>query len=772
MPISKEERTSETHPINRNLLQAAVDASDEGMLLVDSHGVVSHTNARFHEIWNIPPEMSVGKPDSELIEYVLSQLADPQQFSETIDEIYRSRDETSTILHFKDGRVVKRRSKVVRLDGAEPSRIWFFRDVTDEYRALAELRNSEERFRLAFETSPDAININRLSDGGFVSINEGFTSLTGYTADDVAGKTSADISIWADTADREKLVAGLMSQGKVDNLEADFKLKDGRRHRGLMSARIIQLDGEPHILSVTRDITQVRRTEDALAHSEKRFRALFESVSDVVYVHDEKGCLESINPAGHRLLGLSEAELTGTCLRDYLSGESREKFESSLQRSLQGPVEDTATVRAADGAIRYLEYRNNPFVTKDGRTMVSGIARDITERFEAQKELEILEQQLVHAQKMEAVGNLAAGIAHDFNNILQAIYSQAMVIKDKPGNLPEVRKGSEQIIMTVESAAELVRRMLVFSRKAPTNTDLIAVNDHLLHTIQLLERSVPRLIHIETQMAEGLPWIEMDSLQLEQVIMNLGINAADAMPDGGRLEFVTSLVDQIPPHLREGHNTKSCPCIHLQVIDNGKGMDEIVSRRVFEPFFTTKGPGKGTGLGLSTVFGIIKSYAGAIECSSKPGEGTVFSIFLPVSHKIPAQESQAAPESCEVMLGSETILMVDDEPMLLDITQDILVSNGYQVHLAADGLAALECYRRHGGNIDLVLLDLNMPKMDGYQCLKELKRIDPNCKVVVATGYLTSQDLSELEEGDACGVIKKPYAISELLQNVRRALDC
>jgi two-component system, cell cycle sensor histidine kinase and response regulator CckA len=807
---------------------------------------------------------------------------------------------------------------LVDQDGSVYGVLGVYDDITLRKQAEDALQESEERFRTAFKTSPDAVNINRLSDGLYVDINIGFTELTGFTREEVIGKSSLEINIWNNPDDRDRLVAGLKELGYVRNLEAQFRLKDGRVRIGLISARIIVLDGEPHILSVTRDVDDWKKAEDAIKSivagitgeigerffdcSVAQFARILgadltligeifhrdqEAVVKTIAVcsdgelqknfeYDLKGapCEEVTNkgicsyPRGVAQLfpqdkGLQRRKIeayVGVCLYDsrgrpigimaalYLkplenvefaqsvlqifasraaAEIDRKKSEENLKRLFTAVEQAGETIVVTDptGAILYVNpafeattgYTREEAMGKNPRILKSGIqdktfysdmwstlvrgevwrGRIINKRkdgglyeenatispikdengrvinFVAVKrdvsaEL-VLQKQLFQAQKMEAIGTLAGGIAHDFNNLLQAIlgYADLLLMRKKAGD-PD-RQKIEIIRHAARDGADLVSRILTFSRKAEAKARPIDLNEEIRRAEKLLQRTVPKMIEIKLVLADGLRIIDADPAQIEQLLLNLAVNAQHAMPDGGRLVIETSNVSLRDEYLSDHLDVKPGMYVLLTVSDTGIGIAPDLLDRIFEPFFTTKSNGEGTGLGLAMVHGIVSQHGGYIRCYSEPGIGTSFKVYFPVST---AERLWELAETREMpAFGDETILLVDDDDRVRAMAQEMIQERGYQVIIARSGEEALEIYAAHKDDISLVILDLIMPGMGGKRCLEELLLFNPDVKILVASGY-SLDGLGQDEQGTgAKGFVNKPYDAKHILAAIRNVLD-
>ncbi|MFH2133333.1 MAG: PAS domain S-box protein [bacterium] len=502
------------------------------------------------------------------------------------------------------------------------------------------LRESEERYKVAFKTSPDAVNINRL-DGLFVDINDGFTQMTGFTREDAIGKMSADINIWAIPEDRERLIAGLMRDGYYANLETTFRFKDGTCRVGLMSASFIQLNNEPHILSITRDISERKRMEEELRESEERYRLLFERSGDAVFtVERETGRYLDANSAGEKLTGRTVSELQKLTTLDTTIQQAQKRLEKINEISESTDLGEVVYVKP-DGSERTALLIAVPFNEK----IVFGIARDITD-------LKKTQALMIQTEKMMSIGSLAAGMAHEINNPLGAMVQSAQnalrrLSPDLKSNIGPARelgidlqnlqqyleeRGVLSFLNTIresgKKASQIISNMLQFSRKSESKrepTHLAELMDNVLALAgtgyDLKKKYDFRNINIIKEFAADLPPINCTKTEIEQVILNLLNNAAWAMMNA---KGIDSPQIRMAVHIVRGK-------AQIEVADNGPGMDEKTRKRIFEPFFTTKPVGEGTGLGLSVSYMIItNNHHGTMEVESEPGKGTRFIIRLPL----------------------------------------------------------------------------------------------------------------------------------------------
>jgi two-component system cell cycle sensor histidine kinase/response regulator CckA len=501
-----------------------------------------------------------------------------------------------------------------------------------------------------------------------------------------------------------------------------------------------------------------------LAVSERRYRTMFEESQDVIYMADINGNLIDINQAGVEFFGYaSRSELLQVNIsRDLyenpqdgqkflaailISGYVRD-FEVNLKTKIGKPLVAMITAR--------VEYNEN-----DRIIGYRGIMRDITER-------KLLEQRYLQAQKMESIGLLAGGIAHDFNNILGGILGYASWMKT---NLKEDElffKPVDTIEKSAQRAAELTGQLLAFARGGKYDTKAASLNSVITESLKIISGTFDKSIVIETDLDKSLPTVEIDVGQIQQVLINLCVNARDAMPGGGRMTIQSSLA------VLGDEDVSNQPDAHpgwfavLTVSDTGVGMDENVRQRIFEPFFTTKEKGKGTGLGLSMVYGVVKNHGGFVHVYSEVGDGTTFRVYLPLSGKPEVVEHGGDDEMAG---GHESILIIDDEEVIREVAGEILSSYGYSVQLAADGEDGVKIYKKQEPRCDLVILDMIMPRQGGRDTLLKLKKINPAVKVLFSTGYSQNEKVNEILALGVDGFIQKPYQVNNLLSKVREILD-
>jgi PAS domain S-box-containing protein len=510
------------------------------------------------------------------------------------------------------------------------------------------------------------------------------------------------------------------------------------------------------------------RSYQRIRENEQRFRALSENAPDIIYTTDVTGAFTYVNPAWQRLLGHSAEEVCSRYFVDFVKPDDRHQYVKLFKevrdegRHISGV---DGIILHRDGSERLFNISGAPNLDAAGKVIgVVGTFRDVTRQ-------RTLENQLLHASKLEAVGTLTGGIAHDFNNIIQAIsgYNQLLMMKKSESD-PDWKYLSN-IDRLNQRATDLIKQLLIFSRKVDSKLQTMNLNEEVREYYNLLKETIPKMIHVDFTMDPGLWKIKGDPVQLGQVIMNLAVNARDAMPDGGRLRIETMNIDI--PAKDSGIDLNPGRYVLLRVSDTGCGMDKETLEHIFEPFYSTKEADKGTGLGLAVVYGIITSHGGRIYCESQPGSGTTFNIHFPAlilpDREEPAQTDAAGGVGS--VNGTETLLIVDDEEYLLEANRMLLEQSGYRVLTAESGERALEILQKEKSAISLIILDLLMPGMGGIKCLKEMLNIDSRLKIVISSGYITSDKQREVISQGAVDVIHKPYRHQDILTMVRGILD-
>jgi|GEM_PF-445388 len=629
-----------------------------------------------------------------------------------------------------------------------------------------ELRESQQTLELAL-TGADLGLWDFDVKAGRGRIPEHSARLIGYSLDEI----EPTLSFWENLIhpdDRQRALEVFSSHldGRAPYYEDEYRIRaqSGEWKWVLSRGKVVERDDEGNPLRMAGtylDITARKHSELAL----RRLATAVEQAAEAIIITDPKGEIEYVNPAFERITGYTREEAVVQRACWLRADDDDARIPKGLHERLNRG--ETWAGRFAekrkDGTSYEADATISPVRDSSGKiTNLVAVKRDITQEVQLQK-------QLFQAQKMEAIGTLAGGIAHDFNNLLQVVlgYSELILMDERLDF--RLKDDLHRVHGAALNGADLVRRLLTFSRKTETSLRPLNLNHRIDELKRLLARTVPKMIEIEVILASDLAPVNADPTQIEQVLMNLALNAKDAMPDGGRLVIETENVFLDSDYCKAHLDAEPGHYVLLEVTDSGHGMDRVTIEHIFEPFFTTKAPGEGTGLGLAMVYAIVKQHGGYLMCYSEPDQGTTFKIYFPAL----VSESRSDEPMVKSLPagGSETILLVDDEELVRDLGERILRKAGYAVLTAANGEEGLSAYRAHQDSVGLVILDLIMPVMGGQQCLEELLKIDPGVKVLIATGYSAEGPKKDAFAGTAIDFVSKPYDMRQLLRSVREALD-
>jgi PAS domain S-box-containing protein len=543
--------------------------------------------------------------------------------------------------------------------------------------------------------------------------------------------------------------------------------------------------------------------QQAVRQTEERFRLAVESLQDyAVFMMDPDGRVTMWNLGAERITGWRPDEVLGEPFTIFFTPEEREerKPEDVLSRAaLDGRYEEEGYRVRKDGSGFWANVVYTRVLDDEGDLIgFSAVTRDLTERKLTEEKLqrlnaelekrvlertaqlvstmaqrEKLQEQLLQAQKMESIGTLAGGIAHDFNNLLNVISGYACILQSDSNDPAKVSQSVEVINDTVKRGASLVQQLLALGRKTDIGFEPVALNSVLQKLENLLKETFPKTITIGLRLEPELPSVMANANQIHQALLNLGLNARDAMPEGGKLLLETSVVAGADVR-RRFQEVKEDHYVCINVVDSGIGIDEVTKSRIFEPFFTTKAQEQGTGLGLSVVYGIVTNHSGFVDVESEPGRGTTFRIYLPVAREkceVVQEQQETNGRTSEGIAGAgETVLFVDDEEKQLRLMRGFLESEGFRVLVARDGAEAVEMHLRHKDEIAVVVLDLGLPKLNGWEAFQRMKKNHPKLNALFATGFLSPEIEAEMKKGHLGGIIMKPYQLNEVLAKISAAI--
>jgi PAS domain S-box-containing protein len=689
------------------------------------------------------------------------------------------------------------------VDGRVVGAINAFHDTSALKQAEAALRESEERFRLVARAANDVIWEIDL-DKDRVWWSEAMQGVFGYALKESGLDTSWYYEhIHPD--DRDRVVQGMADviggEAQIWSDEFRYRRADGTYAYVIDRAYVARDATEKavRIIGSMRDISERKRAEEKLRRSEDQLAGILRQASVGIAQVDTAGCFVLVNDRYCEIAGRAREELLGLRMQDITHPDDVERnlvlFQNTAKTGEDFEIEKRYV--RPDGS--FVWVHNSVYAVRNVRGGIEhlvAVSLDITERKHAQERLEELnslletrvaertgdllraiaererlQDQLLQAQKMESVGTLASGVAHDFNNLLNIISSYAAIMRLDGKNPAAISEGVSVIDETVRRGAALVQQLMTLGRRSETRSEPVGLNSVAEKLANLLSETFSKAIVITLDLERGLPAIRGDENQLHQALLNLCVNARDAMPKGGRISLKTATVSGEELWHRQPEAVANSYAV-VSVSDSGSGMDEAIRRRIFEPFFTTKPVGEGSGLGLAVVYGIVKNHAGFIEVESRIGRGTTFSIYLPIPAATSEQISERGPsdKSPKPEGRGETILFVDDEERQLNIMRRFLESEGYRVLVARDGLEALEIFKRHKEEIAVAVLDLGLPRLGGWPAFQQMREIRPGLKVIVASGFVSTDVEAELAQGKLGGIIAKPYQLDDVLEKLSQAI--
>lgn len=633
------------------------------------------------------------------------------------------------------------------------------RYATERKRAIEALQRREEHFRSLIENALDLISI--ISEDGFIRyVSPSHERVLGYRADELVGRSYLQ---FVHPEDANEFAGAFQAHGSPSSIESRLRHKNGGwRVLESFGRNLAHVPGVQGIVINSRDVTERKSAEEALREANNTLRAVIRTSPLAIYSVDLEGRVKSWNTAAQRMFGWQEWELLGDGVPHLMESDAT-RFEEHLDQVRRGNTETAFETRCRTRLGKLLDVNIWNALLRDGSGAVKGIVHmvaDVTDR-------KRLEEQLHHSMKMDAVGRLAGGVAHDFNNLLMIIegYSQ-MLLSSMSADDP-VRSDVEEIHKAAERASDLTKQLLAFSRRQMIQPKLIELNALMMNLERMLKRIIGEDVELVTRLEPTLKPIIADPGQIEQVILNMTVNARDAMPNGGKLIIETSNVRLDEDYVRLHLTPVAGDYVMLSVTDTGVGIDAETRTHLFEPFFTTKEHGKGTGLGLSTSYGIIKQSGGDIWVESEPGRGTTFKIYLPVAVQRPAAASE--PSETMVVSGSETVLLVEDDASVRSVLETMLRRHGYDVLSFESPVHALGFCAQNDKTIHLLITDMIMPVMSGRELAAKARQLRPELHILYVSGYADANKEDVLEP--ATNFLQKPFTPEALVVKMREVLS-
>ncbi len=760
-----EQKEKEEQILYQNQLLSAVN---EAILATDLNYRITYWNKSAEKLYGWKSEEVIGKKIDEIIRMEIEHQARLQIRKLVLEKGFWQGE----LIHFdRNGRklyIDMSISLMYDAQGRPVAMVGINRDISDKIKYEEALRESEASYRGLFNSVQEAIYV-QAKDGRFLDVNRGAEKMYGFPREYLIGKYPADLAAPGKN-DMEMVKSCFIKALNGEPQQFEFW---GVRANGEHFPKIVRLYkghyfGEDVVIALAMDITEQKKVEDRL----RQLTNAIEQSPVSVIITDTEGNIEYVNRKFTQVSGYSADEVMGQNPRLLKSGKMPQEVYEDLWRTIKaGKVWHGELLnKRKDGTLFWEDVTISPLLDEKGEIKrFLALKEDITQRKKLEEEKERLERQLHQNQRLETIGTLAGGIAHDFNNILTPILGYAEMLKLMLPHQPDLQNKAEQIIKASLRARDLIQQILTFSRQIDHQPKPVFLQNIVNEAYHFLRASIPSTITVVKKIDKNCPPVMADPAQLHQVLMNLCTNAYHAMEKtGGQLsiELRKVEVDEVTAQHHPGLKKQSY--VRLSVADTGVGMEPQVLERIFEPFFTTKGVGKGTGLGLSVVHGIVKNSGGEIIVYSEKGKGTIFHVYLPAAD---VEEIEDSEEVVEIRKGNEAILLVDDEPAVLEMEKQMLEYFGYQVTAIADSTRALEHLRQNKNRYKLLITDLTMPKMTGVQLAKMVKKEFPDLPVILITGYSEQLTRDMENKYGIKTILMKPIVAAELAQVVRQVLD-
>ncbi|MCG3136368.1 MAG: Sensor histidine kinase RcsC [Phycisphaerae bacterium] len=771
--VEAEQRLRHTKDTLNSILQSSTEYA---ILATDQDYRVIHFNPMAERLFNVQESEALGRPVPELLQQRAVNLARFTRVQEILQQYEKWEEEI--VIHAVDGhhRYLHLVVAPMRAEGGTRiGYVLFAQDVTERKQAYQNLRESESRYRSLFEGASDAIFLYD-GDGHILDANERAVQLYGYSRAELlklraGGPLSADNLVSSNKTEQQ---LRRVRAGEALTFEWIGRRRDGSTFPEEVSLNPINISGQRYLLAIIRDVTERKLAEQMLKEQQAFLRQIIDLSPNFIFAKDREGRFTLVNQAVadaygttvDSLIGKGDADFnTNTDEVAHFRADDLQVMDSQQEKFI--PEEKITDSRSK---VRYLQTVKRPIIGGDGQAQqVLGVSTDITERKRNEAEKEQLQAQLYQAQKMESIGMLAGGIAHDFNNLLAGILGFASMATEEVGPSHPATQSLGLIVQSAEKAAKLTRELLAYARGGPRLREVFDLNQLVRDMLSLLRANIPRHVMIDQRLSQVPLVINADPAQIQQVIMNLCINAGEAIGEAaGHITITTWKTIQPPPDFEPLSSAQVEPGEYavLEVADTGCGLPQELVQRIFEPFFSTKEFGRG--MGLAAVQGIIMQHRGEIQVTSQPQQGTTFTLLLPTTDQpLPPPLTVRDPAD----RGSETILVADDEELVLQVAQRCLTKLGYRVITAPNGTAAINLFREQVDSIQLIILDLVMPGLNGAEVIAQLKTIAPQIRILISSGYSETMVAEQLPPGAIDGFIQKPFTAQALGQTVRQTLD-
>jgi PAS domain S-box-containing protein len=767
--LQERKRAEEALEFKNIILTTQQEASIDGILVVDENGEIISFNRRFVDIWDIRSDIAESKADEQILKSVMNKLVSPEEFVGKLEQLYEDRNEISqNEIALKDGRTFDRYSAPMLGEGGKYyGRVWYFRDITERKRAEEDLRQSEAALHSVFQSVPVGICI--MKNRVYQRANDSWCKCFGYPEKSLLGKTTQRLYESDEEYDRVgRELYKHIQEGSLATTETRLRRSDGAFRDVVLTAALLRAE-DPTAGTVVSiyDVTERKQAEAALLASQERLRQIFEAspnVTSVFRIEGQNLQRTWVSPNLERLFGYTvEEALQPHWWSAHVHPEdvARVITDSSRILAREHIVHEYRFLRR-DGSVVWIHDELRLLRGATGQPHeVMGAWTDITERKE-------LETHLLRTQRLESVGRLASGIAHDLNNILAPMLMVPPLLREVVKD-PELRNMLDLVETNAQRGSSIIKQLLTFGRGMEGERMPVQLRVLVNEMSGIIRETFHKNIITRREMPPDTWLVSGDATQLHQVLMNLCVNARDAMPEGGTLTLKLENQEFDESFARMTPGAKPGRYVCLSVTDTGEGIAPEHLDKIFDPFFTTKELGKGTGLGLSTVLGIVQSHGGFIQVHSQLGRGTQFKAYLPASEATEAQPASQANQPLP-QGGGELVLVVDDEKSVRQVTRQLLEHNGYRVIEAAEGADGITQYVAHQKEVQVVVTDLAMPVMDGAAFIRVLRRLNPQVRIIAVSGYQSKSSLPADLGVPAEARLSKPFSGAMLLQTLQRVL--